>query len=82
MSNPHQDAQGRYLCPCCKGPLTEARELSGGGNSTCYIYCPHGRCESVACNDGGEGATQQAAYNALCRAYESELAEQQEGPQT
>jgi hypothetical protein len=65
MSN---STKSKFSCPECKRPLLQEPTPTGG----VYVFCPWGNCPSAVSNDGGEGATELDAFNALEEAVQRE----------
>lgn len=58
-------------CPVCEKPLwLDGIDWNSGKVA---VFCGYGPCPSHVTNQGGEGATEQEAYDVLCRKVEEEL---------
>ena len=55
-----------YDCPECGKPL----HMEWDQEDICVLWCGYGECANFsACNDGGEGPTERAAFDKLMAAW-------------
>lgn len=71
IGHPRLQGEDTYKCPACGDDL--AVEYS--------LHCPHGKCESIAANDGAIDKDPEVAYNTLRAAVVNEQQRAEEGPQ-
>ena len=60
-------------CPACHKPLHASVEVQAC-KFRYQLWCPHGECDSDACNQVAEGMSPNEAYLVMEERYDRELA--------